>query len=118
MRPKDYGFYLEDILGAIEKIERYIEGVTFEHFSQDGKTVDAVLRNLEIIGEATKMIPEKMRSRFPSIPWKDMAGMRDRLIHKYFAVALDVVWKTLITRLPNVKLLIEEALDEIEKSPN
>jgi len=76
------------------------------------------LRNLEIIGEATKMIPEKMRSRFPKIPWKDMVGMRDRLIHKYFEVALDVVWKTLMTRLPNVKLLIEKALDEIEKSSN
>jgi uncharacterized protein with HEPN domain len=84
--------------------------LTYERFVKDKKTVDAVVRNLEIIGEAAKHIPERVRKKYPSVPWRDMAGMRDRLIHWYFGVNLDVVWKTVKERLPIVKPLVEEAL--------
>jgi uncharacterized protein with HEPN domain len=89
--------------------------LTFERFVKDKKTVDAVVRNLEIIGEATKNIPESARKQYPSVPWRDMAGMRDRLIHGYFGVNLDVVWKTVKERLPIVKPLVKEALAEIRE---
>jgi uncharacterized protein with HEPN domain len=110
MKGRDYGLYLEDILEAIRRIEKYIAGLTYEKFTNDNKTVDAVMRNLEIIGEATKQIPDEVRAKHSKIPWRDMAGMRDRLIHKYFGVAFDVVWKTIKVRLPEVKTLIEETL--------
>ena len=101
--------YLEDILNAINRIEEYTRGLTFNSFVEDRKTVDAVIRNFEIIGEATKHIPERIRRDYPKVPWKDMAGMRDKLIHGYFGVQLDVVWKTVKERLPIVRPLVEEA---------
>jgi uncharacterized protein with HEPN domain len=115
MKGRDYGLYLEDILEAIRRIENYTTSLTYEKFAKDNKTVDAVMRNLEIIGEATKQIPDDVRAKHPKIPWKDMAGMRDRLIHKYFGVALDVVWKTINVRLPEIKPLIEGALASMTK---
>jgi uncharacterized protein with HEPN domain len=112
---RDFQVYIEDIIDAINSIEEYIEELTFERFVKDKKTVDAVVRNLEIIGEATKNIPESARKQYPSVPWRDMAGMRDRLIHGYFGVNLDVVWKTVKERLPIVKPLVKEALAEIRE---
>ena len=106
---------MDDILDAINSIEEYTSGLTFEAFAKDKKTVDAVIRNFEIIGEATKHIPEKIRKEHPKVPWNYMAGMRDRLIHGYFGVKLDVIWKTIKERLPEVKLLIKEALTKMEE---
>lgn len=107
---RDFQVYVEDIIDAIDSIEEYTEELTYERFVKDKKTVDAVVRNFEIIGEATKHIPERDRKEYPSVPWRDMAGMRDRLIQGYFGVNLDVVWKTIKERLPIVKPLVEEAL--------
>lgn len=112
---RDYRVYVDDILEAIEKIERYVEGLTIDKFARDTKTIDAVIRNFEIIGEATKHITEEMRKEHPNVPWKDMAGMRDKLIHEYFGVKLEVVWKTIKERLPEVKPLIKEVLEEMDK---
>ena len=92
---RDFQVYLEDIIEAINSIEEYTKELTYNVFVKDRKTVDAVVRTFEVIGEATKHIPERIRKEYPKVPWKDMAGMRDKLIHGYFGVKLDVVWKTI-----------------------
>lgn len=112
---RDFQVYIEDIIEAINAIEEYTKGLTYEAFANDKRTVDAVIRNFEIIGEATKHIPVRIRQEYPKVPWKDMAGMRDKLIHGYFGVQLDVVWKTVKERLPTVRPLIEEAFAKMKE---
>lgn len=112
---RDYRLYIDDILEAIRKIEKYTEGLTIEEFFRDDKSIDAVVRNFLIIGEAVKNIPDDVRENYPNIPWKAMAGMRDKLIHEYFGIKYDVVWDTIKKRLPEVRPLIEEVLDKMTK---
>jgi uncharacterized protein with HEPN domain len=107
---RDFEVYLEDIISAIDSVEAYTKGLTYQSFVDDKKTVDAVIRNFEIIGEATKQIPLSVRREYPDVPWANMAGMRDKLIHGYFGVQLDVVWKTIKERLPAVRKLMVEVL--------
>ena len=95
--------YFTDILDAIKKVRQFIQGMTFEEFAEDDKTVFAVIRGLEIIGEATKRIPSSVRDLHLEVPWREMAGMRDKLTHDYFGVNLIVVWKTATEDLPNVE---------------
>jgi uncharacterized protein with HEPN domain len=101
--PRDFEVYLEDILQAIGKIRIYTAGLTRDEFSQDDKTIDAVIRNLEIIGEAAKMIPESLRTKYPNIEWKKIAGLRDILAHQYFGIDLDIVWDILQNKLPDLE---------------
>jgi len=105
---RDYKLYIDDILEAARKIEEYVEGLTFDDFAQDSKTIDAVIRNFEIIGEAGKEVPEEIKAKYPDIPWREMAGMRDKLIHAYFGVKIEVVWQTIKQRLPEIKRIIEK----------
>ena len=105
--PRDFEVYLEDILQAIGKIRNYTVGLTRVEFEQDDKTIDAVIRNLEIIGEAAKMIPESIRATYPSIQWKKIAGLRDILAHQYFGVDLDIVWDILQNKLPELERELE-----------
>ena len=97
--------FLSDIREAIHRISTYVAGMSYETFVADTKTQDAVIRNLEIIGEATKNLSEQLRTKYPDIPWKSMAGVRDRLIHHYFGVNLDIVWQIATIELPQVSSL-------------
>jgi len=109
---REFEDYLRDILDAMEKAERFVENLSYEEFTEDDKTVFAVVRALEIIGEATKNIPDDSRKAHPDVPWKDMAGMRDILIHDYFGVDMETVWLTVTERIPKVKLLIQKMLEK------
>ncbi len=112
---RDFQVYLEDIIDALNSIEAYTKGLTYEAFVNDRKTVDAVIRNFEIIGEAAKQVPLSIRREYSKVPWRDMAGMRDKLIHGYFGIQLDVVWKTIKERLPPLRLLLLDALADMKK---
>jgi uncharacterized protein with HEPN domain len=100
---RDYSLYLKDILAAIDSIEQFAAGMSFETFCADDKTVSAVIRKLEVIGEAAKQVPDAVRQEHPNIPWKEMSGMRDKLIHFYFGVDHQLVWSTIKERLPKIK---------------
>jgi len=101
--PRDFEVYLEDILQAIAKIRIYVAGVTRESLAQDSMRIDAVIRNLEIIGEAAKMIPESIRVEYSNVEWKKIAGLRDILAHHYFEVDLDIVWDIVQNKLPELE---------------
>ncbi|MDI9578349.1 MAG: DUF86 domain-containing protein [Thermoproteota archaeon] len=113
---RTYMLYLKDILEAIERIESYVKGCSFEQFAKNTLIIDAVVRNFEIIGEATKHLPLEIKQENPSIRWKDMAGMRDKLAHEYFGVDIDILWKTSVNRLPALKPQIEELLRKDEEN--
>ncbi|MCD6081228.1 MAG: DUF86 domain-containing protein [Candidatus Omnitrophica bacterium] len=103
MTKRNFKLYLKDILDAIAKIEEYTKDLSYEKFAEDNMVIDAVIRNFEIIGEASKNIPEEIKTSYPDIPWKEMAGMRDKVIHEYFGIDLDIVWKTIKARLSSLK---------------
>lgn len=110
---RDYTLYLKDILECIEKIESFIELLDYKQFVQDDKTCSAVIRKLEIIGEAVKHLPDTITDTSPEVPWKDMARMRDKIIHFYFGVDYEVVWKVAVERLPDVKNKIKKILENM-----
>jgi uncharacterized protein with HEPN domain len=112
----EYLDYVEDIIKAMDDALTFIEGINYEEFLKDRKTVYAVIRTLEIIGEATKNIPSTVKGRYEEIPWKDMAGMRDKMIHGYFGVDLKRVWSTVNKDIPSLKPRFEKILKENEKS--
>lgn len=101
---------MKDILAAIESIEGFIAGMDLDSFQTDDKTTSAVMRKLEIMGEAVKQIPDEIRQTYPQIPWREMAGTRDKLIHFYFGVDYHLVWRAITERLPQVKQEIQRAL--------
>lgn len=102
--------FLNDNKEAILRINVYVENLSYEEFLNDIKTQDAVVRNLEIIGEAIKNISEELKEKYPRVPWKDLAGVRDKLIHHYFGVNLDIVWNIVKEELPGIILQFEEIL--------
>lgn len=107
---RDQKLYLKDIIFAMKSIQSFTEGMEFEDFETDDKTISAVIQKFEIIGEAAKRIPNNVREKHSGIPWKQMAGMRDRLIHSYFEVDKRLVWDTIQKEIPKVKTKIEKLI--------
>ena len=107
--------YVKDILDAISQIEKFTEGMDYAKFQEDDKTSSAVIRKLEILGEATKSIPSEIRQSHKDIPWADMAKTRDKIIHGYFGVDYDVIWKTIKERLPTIKAPLKKLLKGLKK---
>ncbi|OGH69779.1 MAG: hypothetical protein A3C90_02005 [Candidatus Magasanikbacteria bacterium RIFCSPHIGHO2_02_FULL_51_14] len=107
---KDVFVFFEHILDSIEKVEQYLAGKKKDEFVSSDILQDALVRRLEIIGEATRNIPESARIRYPNVPWQDISDMRNKLIHEYFIVDLDVVWNVIETDLPVLKRQILEIL--------
>jgi len=112
MKQRDYWDYLYDIKDAINAVQNFVEGMDKSSFANDLKTIYAIRKALEIIGEAAKNVPQEFKDKYPEIPWKQMAGMRDRLVHKYFGVRVDVLWETLQKDIPSLKSLF---IDMIKK---
>ena len=111
MRPRHWRFRLEDILEAIAWIQRYTWGLTYEQLCLDRRTVDAVVRNFEVIGEAARHIPPEVEARQPQVPWHQMRSMRNELIHDYPGVELAIVWDAVQTDLPPLVPLLQAVLD-------
>lgn len=112
---RDQRLYLRDIFAAMVAIQEFIEGMDFETFAADDRTASAVVRKLEIIGEATKNVPEEIRREYPQVPWRQMAGMRDRLIHSYFEVDYLLVWETVKSQIPLLQPVIAQILRHLEE---
>ena len=112
---RDFRLYLKDIVEAMIAIQAFVEGMDFEAFAADDKTSSAVIRKFEILGEATKNVPDEIRQKYPQVPWRQMAGMRDRLIHAYFGVDYALVWQTIENRIPPLKPIIEQIRQDVEK---
>jgi uncharacterized protein with HEPN domain len=107
--------YIQDILDSIRDIESFIKGLTFEDFKKDRKTVNAVVRSIEVIGEASKNIPTEIKTRYPGVPWKKMAGMRDKLIHEYFGIDVEILWKVSCEEIKNLKSPMKRILGDLKK---
>lgn len=95
--------YLDDIVNSIKNIEDYIKGMSFSEFTHDRKTIDAVVRNIEIIGQAARNIPQEVTAEYPALPWKEMVSMRNKVLHEYFGIDMEILWKTIKEDLPNLK---------------
>lgn len=111
---REYKNYILDIYTSTEEIEKFVEGFSFEKFQNDRKTVYAVIRAIEIIGEAIKNIPTSVKSKHKKIPWRDAADMRNKLIHEYFGVNLKVVWRAVEKDVPELKNKMQELLKELK----
>ncbi|MBI5051285.1 DUF86 domain-containing protein [Candidatus Micrarchaeota archaeon] len=104
--------YLEDILDCINNIQNYTKGQSYEDFEDNKMLVDAVLRNLEVIGEAVKKIPSDLKKKYSEVEWKKMAGLRDILIHEYFGIDLRIIWDIVVNKLPSLKTSIQKIIKE------
>ncbi len=106
--------YLRDIIEAMDDIESFVEGMTFDEFKGDKRTFAACVRNLEIMGEAVKNLPEDLKDGHDDVPWRVVTGMRDKVIHAYFGVSHEIIWTTIRADFPGFRMSIEDILSELE----
>ena len=112
MTPRSPVLYLSEILTSMDKIGRYTRGITFEEFLQQDQLIDAVERNIEKIGEAAAAVPEEIRKKHPEVPWKTIVGLRNKVIHHYFAVDHEVIWQIATKNIPETRDRIADILQE------
>ena len=112
---RDYQLFIKDIIKAMASIEQFIEGISLDELKADEKTSSAVIRKFEIIGEASKHIPNEIKGKYKDIEWKSMAGMRDRLIHAYFGIDYSLVWSALKTEIPKLKPKLKKILSSLKQ---
>lgn len=117
MKPidRDPILYVSDIILSMERVKEYIDGLDFQHFKWDYKTVDAVIRNFEIIGEATKNLPNDLKDKYPSIPWEEMYRLRNRISHEYFGVDYEIIWDIATRHLPVNYLDVQSVLKDLQQ---
>ncbi len=113
MKKRDPIVYILDMLNFSKSALTFIHGYTFKLFSADEKTLFAVIRAIEIIGEASKKVPKPLKEKYSHIPWREIAGMRDKVVHEYFGVDKKVVWHTVKNDLPNLKKQLEIILKDL-----
>lgn len=111
---RDYKLYIKDMLDSILKIEDFVGDMNYKEFAEDDKTSSAVVRKLEIMGEASKNVQKEIRLKYKEIPWSDVAKIRDKIIHFYFGVDYEIVWKVIKERLPTLKRQLKRLLKEME----
>ena len=114
---RDYRLYIDDILEAIQRVEEYTAGMDFEDFAENRLVVDAVVRNLEIIGESCRALPQEIWERYPDVEWRKIVGLRNILIHQYFGVDLELLWDILKNKLPELKMKVEKIKRDLNASP-
>lgn len=112
---RDWKLRVEDILESIAKIQRYTEGITFEVFAADEMRVDAVVRNITIMGEAARNISDQVQECYPEVPWSKMWAIRNVVVHEYFGISLPIVWRTVKQDLPLLATLLRHILKQEEK---
>lgn len=102
MKPseRDAILFLEDIVLSMQRVQEYISGLNFEHFKRDYKTVDAVIRNFEVIGEASKNLPKSLKTKYTNVPWEEMYRLRNRISHEYFGIDYEIIWNIATVQLP------------------
>ncbi len=114
MSKRGIKLYLEDIQDSIRKIEKYTRGSDFEKFSRDEQMIDAVVRNLSIIGEAVRNIPKEVKAKNPNVAWNEIKGMRNKVVHEYFGIDEEILWKTIQDDLPIFKKQVAKLLKTIK----
>ena len=108
---REWKLRIEHILEALDRIGRYTQGMTFEEFAADERTIDAVVRNFTVIGEAARHVPAEVTSQYPSLPWREMWDMRNIVVHAYFGVSEQILWDTIQTDLPPLLAPLREVLE-------